>query len=108
MANLTKKAELEIYPHGQKVWRNGDGQYHREDGFAIDYGNETGTFGYFENGKLKRIETPKRVRYFNDDGKEIVERSPITEKDVNHGEEEETDCGRIETEIGSRDQDSAN
>ena len=92
-----KKAELEIFPHGQKTWRNGKGQYHRVDGFAIDYGNETNTFAFFKNGKLIRIETPTGVRYFNDEGKEIVERSPITEKDVDHGEEEETDSGGTET-----------
>jgi hypothetical protein len=102
MKVLTKKAELEIYPSGQKVWRNGEGQYHRADGFAIDYGNNSETYGYFENGKLKRIETPNRVRYFNEEGKEIVERSPITEKDVNYGEEEETNSGGTETEIDSR------
>lgn len=88
MVVSTKKAELEVFPSGQKVWRNGEGQYHRADGFAIDYGSGSETFGYFENGKLKRIETRKGIRYFNDDGKEIVERSPITEKDVENSEED--------------------
>lgn len=101
MEILTKKAELEIFPHGQKTWRNGEGQYHRTDGFAIDYGSGSETFGYFKNGKLIRIETPNGVRYFNDEAEDIINRSPITEKDVNYGEEEETNSSGTETEIDS-------
>jgi len=49
-----KTIELEIFLHGQKVWRK-NGAYHRTDGYALDYGNGMNTFGFFVEGKLLRI-----------------------------------------------------
>jgi hypothetical protein len=48
------KIELEIFSHGQKVWRK-NGSHHRTDGYSIDYGNGMDTLGFFVEGKLTKI-----------------------------------------------------
>jgi hypothetical protein len=53
-ASRQKTIELEIFLHGQKVWRK-NGSHHRTDGYALDYGNGMNTFGFFVEGKLLRI-----------------------------------------------------
>ena len=53
-ASHQKTIELEIFLHGQKVWRK-NGSHHRTDGYAVDYGNGMNTFAFFVDGKLLRI-----------------------------------------------------
>ena len=69
-ASHQKTIELEIFLHGQKVWRKND-SYHRTDGYAIDYGNGMNTFGFFvegrpikivSNGETKEYETKDEIQ----------------------------------------------
>ena len=46
----------QINDYGDKIWRNDDGYFHREDGPAIESAN--GTKEWFINGKLHRIDGP--------------------------------------------------
>ena len=59
------KIELEVFSSGQKVWRK-NGSYHREDGYSIDYGSNSKTYGFFRDGKLIRIESPSGVKNFTE------------------------------------------
>lgn len=47
---------MEIDYLGNKIWRNEKGEYHREDGPAIEYWN--GDKEWWVDGKLHRIEGP--------------------------------------------------
>ena len=53
---------LTIDENGDKYWRNKEGELHRIDGPAIEYGD--GTKEWHKNGKLHRIDGPA-VEYSN-------------------------------------------
>ena len=54
----------EIDKKGNKFWCNSKGEYHREDGPAVECVN--GTKIWYINGKLHRLDEPA-IEYFNDD-----------------------------------------
>ena len=51
-----EESTLTINEHGDKVWRNKEGNWHRIGGPAIEYSN--GTKYWFDNGKQHRIDGP--------------------------------------------------
>ena len=51
-----KQPTMTIDEYGDKVWRLKNGQYHREDGPAIEYAD--GTKFWFLNGKRHRKDGP--------------------------------------------------
>ena len=58
---MTVKAEYKFYPDGtfDKVWKNENGQVHRDDGPAIEYFN--GIKHWFKNGTYHRKDGPAMV-----------------------------------------------
>ena len=59
-----EESTLTINEHGDKVWRNKEGNWHRIGGPAIEYSN--GTKYWFDNGKQHRIDGPA-VEYSDGD-----------------------------------------
>ena len=53
---LKEKSILTVDEHGDKVWRNKEGNWHRIGGPAIEY--SSGTKYWFDNGKQHRIDGP--------------------------------------------------
>ena len=72
---MTLKVEYDFHPDGtlDKIWRNEEGQYHREDGPAYEYAD--GVKFWFKNGRLHREDGPALVwgngkhEYFMNDKK---------------------------------------
>ena len=45
-----------IYSNGNKYWENAQGEFHREDGPAIEY--DDGSKSWYQDGKLHREDGP--------------------------------------------------
>ena len=67
------------FAHG-RLWRNEEGEWHRDNGPALEYKN--GTRWWFKNGKAHRLDGPA-AEYHDGSKAWYIEGVEYTEKDFN-------------------------